>query len=143
MELYYFFEYCFISCSCRWRVYIGSNDGNVYCFGSEDGLASGGGSFYPDSESTLPGGKANFGFSKSLTASVSDGKLQFNYKDADIDLQSEGIDWVVISANEVTFQGTATINNQGEYTFRVSATDNSKLGKNQDTFSIIIWQGRP
>ena len=43
----------------------------------DSGHATGGGWFYPDGDSTLPGGKANFGFTAKYKNDVSTGKLNF------------------------------------------------------------------
>jgi parallel beta-helix repeat protein len=104
------------------------------------GFATGGGWFYPDSESTLPGGKANFGFVAKYKRGSSTGNLEFQYKDADINLKSTTIDWLVISGVSAQFQGTGTINGQGLYTFRVMAKDNGEPGTGSDLFNIKIWE---
>ena len=46
----------------------------------DGGHATGGGWFYPDGDSTLPGGEANFGFTARYKNDVSTGKLSFQYK---------------------------------------------------------------
>ena len=51
------------------------------------------------------------------------------------------MEWLVIqSATKVRFKGLATINGEGLYTFKVTATDNGEPGTN-DTFRIEIWLG--
>ena len=102
---------------------------------------AGGGWFYPDGDSTLPDGKAEFGFTARYKNDVSTGKLNFQYKDADIHLKSTSIDWLTISAVSAQFQGTGTINGDGLYTFRVKAKDNGKPGVDVDHFDIKIWEG--
>jgi len=105
------------------------------------GHATGGGWFYLDDDSTLPGGKANFGFTARYKNDVSTGKLNFQYKDAGIHLKSTGIDWLTISAVGAQFQGTGTINGDGLYTFRVKAKDKGEPGAGVDHFDIKIWDG--
>ena len=107
----------------------------------DGGHATGGGWFYPDDESTRPGGKANFGFTARYKNDVSTGKLSFQYKDADIHLKSTSIDWLTISSVSAQFQGTGTINGDGLYTFRVQAKDNGEPGAGTDHFDIKIWNG--
>ena len=106
------------------------------------GHTTGDGWFYPDGESTLsPEGKANFGFTAKYKGGSSTGKLNFQYKDADIHLKSTSIDWLTISAVSAQFQGTGTINGEGLYTFRVQAKDNGVPGAGNDYFDIKIWNG--
>ncbi len=107
----------------------------------DGGRATGGDRFCPDDDSTLPGGKANFGFTAEYKKGVSTGKLNFRHKDADIRLKSTSIDWLVISSVSAQFQGTGTINGEGLYTFRVNAKDNGKHGAGSDHFDIKIWNG--
>ena len=107
----------------------------------DGGHTTGGGWFYPDGDSTLPGGEANFGFTARYKDSSSTGKLNFQYKDADLHLKSTSIDWLTISAVSAQFQGTGTINGEGLYTFRVKAKDNGEPGVDVDHFDIKIWNG--
>jgi len=107
----------------------------------EGGFATGGGWIHPDEESTLPGGKANFGFVAKYKQGSSTGHLEFQYNDADINLKSTTIDWLIISSVSAQFQGVATINSEGIYTFRVRVKDNGEPGIGSDEFNIKIWQG--
>jgi len=107
----------------------------------EGGFATGGGWFYPDADSTVPDGKAYFGFVSKYKLGSSMGNLEFQYQDADINLKSLDITWLVISSNKAMFQGTATINGEGLYTFRVEAKDNGQPGAGVDHFDIKIWEG--
>jgi PKD repeat protein len=114
------------------------------------GFTTGGGWFVPDSESFVDGvpvtdtiSKANFGFVVKYKkgADNPDGNLEFQYKAGDIDLKSSNMEWLVVqSATKVRFKGKATINGEGEYTFKVTAEDNGELGT-EDTFQIEIWMG--
>jgi hypothetical protein len=107
----------------------------------DGGYATGGGWFYPDADSTIPDGRANFGFTAKYKDSSSTGKLNFQYKDADIHFKSTSIDWLTISAVSAQFQGTGTINGEGLYTFRVQVKDNGEPGAGTDHFDIKIWEG--
>ncbi len=122
----------------------------VVVYDPSDGFTTGGGWFVPDAESFIDGepvtdtvSKANFGFVVKYKrgADSPDGNLQFRYKAGDINLHSLDMDWLVItSAHKVRFKGLASINGEGEYTFKVTAADNDDLGT-EDTFKIEIWLG--
>jgi surface protein len=114
---------------------------NFVVYDPTGGFATGGGWIAPDTESTLAGGKANFGFVVKYKGLASNGNLEFQYKDAGINLKSTSIDWLVISGVSAQFQGKATINGKGPYTFRVLAKDNGEPGVNNDNFDIRIWDG--
>jgi len=107
----------------------------------DGGHATGGGWSYPDENSTLPGGRANFGFTAKYKDASSTGNLNFQYSDAGIHLKSTSIDWLTISSVSAQFQGTGTINGDGLYTFRVKAKDNGEPGAGTDHFDIKIWNG--
>jgi hypothetical protein len=107
----------------------------------DGGHATGGGWFYPDSESSLSGDyKATFGFVAKYKAGSSTGNLEFQYHDPvnGINLKSKTIDWLTISEVSAIFQGTGTINGEEGYTFRVIAKDSGESG-NGDYFDIKIW----
>jgi hypothetical protein len=104
------------------------------------GHTTGGGYFYPDEDSTLPGGKADFGFNAKYRDVSADGVFDFHYKDADIDFKSKSYDWLVIKSMSASFQGTGTLGDDGLYTFRVQVKDKDKIG-GVDSFDIKIWVG--
>jgi len=114
---------------------------NFVVYDPQGGFATGGGWFTPDAESTLPGGRANFGFVAKYKSGASTGNLEFQCKDANINLKSTSIDWLTISGVSAQFQGRGTINGQGLYTFRTRATDNAEPGVGADHFDIKIWEG--
>jgi hypothetical protein len=114
---------------------------NFVVYDPEGGFATGGGWINPDADSTLPNGKASFGFVAKYLKGKSTGNLEFQYNDADINLKSTIIDWLVISGVSAQFQGTGTINGGGLYTFRVMAKDNAEPGVNADLFDIKVWTG--
>ena len=108
--------------------------------------ATGGGFILPDGESTLPAqdenDKANFGFIIKLDKNqAADGNLEFQYKAAGINLKSYAMEWYTISNNKAMFQGEGTVNGEGLYTFRVTATDGDLTGDQLDAFYIKIWDG--
>ena len=87
--------------------------------------------------------RANFGFIVKYKkgASDPDGSLEFQYKAGDINLHSTNMEWLVVqSTTKVRFKGKATINGEGEFTFKVTAEDNGEPGRD-DTFKIEIWMG--
>ena len=108
--------------------------------------ATGGGFILPDWESTLPAGsaanKANFGFIVRIDKNdAAAGNLEFQYKAAGINLKSQGMSWYTVSNNKAIFEGEATINGEGLFTFRVHATDGDLIGNQLDRFDIRIWEG--
>jgi len=127
-----------------------SNSLVLVVFDPADGFTTGGGWFVPESDSFIDGvtvtdtvSKANFGFIVKYKrgADSPDGNLEFQYQAGDINLHSTDMDWLVIqSTTKVRFKGLATINGEGEYTFKVTAEDNGEPGIN-DTFKIEIWVG--
>ena len=110
-------------------------------YDSDSGHAIGSGWFYLDGDSTLPDGRAKFGFTARYKDNNSTGKLSFQCKDADIDLKSMSIDWMTVSSVSAQFQGTGTINDEGLYTFQVEVNDNGEPGVGVDHFDIKIWNG--
>lgn len=106
--------------------------------------ATGGGFFYPDAESTQPGygdDKAHFGFVAYINKlSAAAGNLEFQYQAVGINLKSTLMTWYTVSANRAMFQGEATINGGGLFTFRVQAIDGDQAGL-ADHFDIAIWEG--
>ena len=103
-----------------------------------DGFTTRGARFIPDAESFLDStlvtsttAKANFGFVVKYKQGASNpsGNLEFVYRSGDIDLHSLDMEWLLItSATKVRFKGLATINGEGEYTFKVTAEDNGNPG---------------
>ena len=88
------------------------------------------------------GEKANFGFTVRLDKNeAATGNLEFQYKAADIKLKSQSLASYTVSNNRALFQGKATINGEGLYTFRVEVTDEDLTGSDPDAFEIKIWAG--
>jgi len=105
------------------------------------GFTTGGGWITPEPEEG--DNKATFGFVAKYHkgSTTPNGNLEFQYNYRDTNLKSTEIQWLVISNNKAIFQGTATINKEGLYTFRVHATDGDLTGNQPDNFKIKIWQG--
>lgn len=114
----------------------------VVVFDPEGGFVTGGGhyespagAFVADPDAT---GKATFGFvSKYKRGSfVPSGNTQFQFKAGDLNFHSDVYEWLVITGGEsAQFRGTGTINGEGQYSFRIWATD----APTGDTFRIQIW----
>jgi hypothetical protein len=67
---------------------------------------------------------------------VPEGSLVLSFNDIDVNFQSTGLDWLVITGgNYVRLKGTGTINGSGAYKFMIWATDGDP-----DTIRIRIWQ---
>jgi hypothetical protein len=71
------------------------------------GFVTGGGWIFPDGESTLPDGKATFGFVSKYKNNIATGTLEFQYNDADINLKSNSIDWLAISGASARAHGVS------------------------------------
>ncbi len=108
---------------------------------NEAGHVSGGGWIHVTNPDEGNLGRANFGFIAKYKGGSSAGHLNFQYQDGNINLKSQHIDWLVISAVSAQFQGIGTIKGwEGLYTFRVNCTDNDGKPK-ADKLTIKIWAG--
>lgn len=67
-------------------------------------------------------------------ATVPTGKADFALGRAGLKFRSTGSDWLVVSGSRAVYQGSGTVNGDGGYGFRVTATDAP------DTFRIRIWR---
>ncbi len=107
-----------------------------------NGNAAGGGWYYPldDLNNPLPG-KATFGFVAQYQKGQAQGNLEFQFHDSGINLESTSITWLVVSESSAQFKGTAIVNGDSGYHFRVMAHDGGSQGT--DTFAIKIWLGDP
>ncbi|MDY6990062.1 MAG: integrin alpha [Thermodesulfobacteriota bacterium] len=122
--------------------------GQAFVFlGSFDDVprATGGGVILPEADSTrpaeMPRDKANFGFTVHIDKDQAAGNLEFHDKTAGINLKSQAMTWYTVSNNKAMFQGQATINGNGLFTFRVDAKDGGLTGNELDAFDIRIWEG--
>ncbi len=89
-----------------------------------------------------PRDKANFGFIVRIDKNqAAAGNLEFQYKAAGVNLKSYDMTWYTVSNNSAMFQGEATINGVGLFTFRVRATDGDQTGGQADSFDITVWAG--
>lgn len=87
-------------------------------------------------------GKANFGFVSKYKkgAETPEGTTQFQFKVADLKFHSENYDWLVIAGEHAKYKGTGTINDEGGFSFMLTATDGDFLGAvGSDEFRIKIW----
>jgi hypothetical protein len=137
------------------QVFVSGNPGNgaivvrdltvTGCLVLEDGMATGGGWFIPETASAHglvnPGGKATFGFVAKQKDSKSSGQLEFQYHADGLNLKSTSYNWVTLSNTQVIFQGEGRLNDEEGYKFRVWAFDGDKAGGQPDRFTIRIWTG--
>jgi hypothetical protein len=58
-----------------------------------------------------------------------------------LNFHSSNYEWLVISGATAQFKGTGTINNMGEFKFKIWATDGALPGgQGLDKFRIKIWE---
>jgi len=87
-------------------------------------------------------GKANFGFVSKYKKGKQkpEGNTEFQFKMADLNFHSDEYDWLVIAGPKAMFKGNGTINNQGNYGFKLSAIDEElTTSTDVDLFRIKIW----
>ena len=91
-------------------------------------------------DSTLTG-KATFGLVSKYKkgANTPTGQTQFKFNVADLNFHSTSYDWLVIAGSKAQYKGTGTINGEGEYGFKLTATDGDIKGDGIDNFRIKIW----
>jgi hypothetical protein len=96
---------------------------------------------YPANPSAA--GDAKFGFNAQYSNSSStnpSGQTQFQFQAGNLNFHSSGYDWLVISGAFGIYQGYGTINNSGNYGFRISILDGSiTTPTGPDTFRMKIW----
>jgi uncharacterized repeat protein (TIGR03803 family) len=85
-------------------------------------------------------GKANFGFvskySKNSTVPI--GETEFHF--SDLNFHSSSYDWLVITGAKAQYQGNGTINNAGNYGFKMTVLDGQVSGGGgTDKIRIRIW----
>jgi hypothetical protein len=88
-------------------------------------------------------GKATFGFVSKYQngASVPSGQTQFSFQVADLKFRSTSYDWLVISGAKAQYQGSGTINGEGDFAFKLTATDGQVNGGGGiDKFRMKIWE---
>ena len=113
----------------------------VIVYDPNGGFATGGGWIEVTDPADGNLGRASFGFIARYKNSAADGNFEFKYKDGDISLKSETIDWLVVNQNRAQFQGIGRLAGQtGVFTFRVALVDNEG-NKKEDMITIRIWQG--
>ena len=124
----------------------GAESEYVVVFNPQEGFVTGGGWFDSpagaytyDSAMT---GRANFGFvSKYLKgANVPIGSTEFNFQTARLNFHSNNYEWLVVAGAKAMYKGSGTINQQGDYTFMLTATDGQAPGGGgADRIRIRIW----
>ncbi len=118
----------------------------VVVYNPAEGFVTGGGWFDSPqgaytSDPTVSG-RANFGFvSKYLKgATVPIGSTEFNFQTARLNFHSNSYEWLVVAGAKAMYKGSGTINQQGNYTFMLTATDGQAPGGGgTDRIRIRIW----
>jgi hypothetical protein len=88
-------------------------------------------------------GKATFGFVSKYQhgASIPTGQTQFSFQVADLNFHSTSYDWLVISGAKAQYQGSGTINGEGDYAFKLTAVDGQVNGGGGiDKLRMKIWE---
>jgi hypothetical protein len=101
------------------------------------GHVTGGGWIVPSNATRVgisSGGKSNLGFTVKYINGSPSGNLSLNYKQDNLEVKSTSMDWLTITGSTADFQGEATLNGSGSYTFRAHIVDGSP-----DQFDIRIW----
>ncbi len=119
-----------------------STSDNLYLavFDSSAGYVTGGGWVTPADAtrvSVSSGAKTNFGFNVkylSNNSSNPDGNFVLNDKQDELEVKSTSLEWLTVSGSAADFQGQATVNGSGSYTFRAHIVDGSP-----DQFDIRVW----
>ena len=66
---------------------------------------------------------------------------RFNFQVADLNFHSTSYDWLVISGAKAQCQGSGTINGEGDFAFKLTATDGQvNGGGGVDKFRMKIWE---
>ena len=85
-------------------------------------------------------GRANFGFVAKYKKgrSVPDGQTEFVFSAGDLNFHSTAYEYLLVNkgGSRAQFKGSGTINGEGDYRFKIWATDD---GDDGDTFRIRIW----
>jgi parallel beta-helix repeat protein len=95
---------------------------------------------YPASPSLT--GKANFGFVSKYKkgATIPIGETEFRFNVADLDFHSTNYDWMVIGGPKAQYKGYGTVNDGGDYGFKLTAIDGAiNGGGGVDKFRMKIW----
>lgn len=119
-----------------------STSDNLYLavFDPSAGYVTGGGWITPDDTTRVgvsSGAKTNFGFNVKYLSDNStspDGNFELNDKQDGLDIKSTALGWLTVSGSIADFQGQATVNGSGSYTFQAHSVDGSP-----DQFDIRVW----
>jgi hypothetical protein len=119
----------------------------VVIYDPEGGFVTGGGwidspegAYEPD---PFLSGKASFGFVAKYKKGALEpiGNTEFKFEVAELDFHSTHYEWLVIGGARAIFKGAGTINEEGEYKFKLWAVDGKIPGGGEvDKFRIKIWE---
>lgn len=87
-------------------------------------------------------GRANFGFvSKYLRGgTIPVGSTEFQFQAARLNFHSNSYEWLVVAGAKAMYKGSGTINEQGNYSFMLTAIDGQMPGGGgTDRIRIRIW----
>jgi PKD repeat protein len=75
-------------------------------------------------------GQATFGFISKYTkgATIPQGETEFKFHAADFNFSSTSYEWLVVSGAKAQYKGTGTVNGEGAFGFRLTATDGQVNG---------------
>jgi hypothetical protein len=125
----------------------------IVVYDAQAGFVTGGGWFNSPPGAYTPNnasdqdltGKAHFGFVSKYKKgqSVPDGSTNFRFASGDLEFESTGYDWMIISGARARYKGVGKVNDGDElYKFQVTALDADVSGEGitQDGFRIKIWR---
>ncbi|KYK29231.1 hypothetical protein AYK20_05965 [Thermoplasmatales archaeon SG8-52-1] len=118
----------------------------IVVYNPDSGFVTGGGWIIsPEGAYTLDtslSGKATFGFISKYKKgqSTPSGNTEFQFHAAGMNFHSESYDWLVIAGSKAMYKGNGTINNEGNYGFKLTAIDEELTPSTDvDLFRIKIW----
>jgi hypothetical protein len=90
---------------------------------------------------TALNGKATFGFNSKYHkgASLPTGDTEFTLNLAGFKFKSRDYEWLVVAGAQAQYEGSGTVNGEGDYGFRLTATQGQSKGGGGDKFRIEIW----
>ncbi|MFC1712143.1 PKD domain-containing protein [Candidatus Poribacteria bacterium] len=97
------------------------------------------GAYIPDPSLT---DRAHFGFFSKYGngATIPTGQTQFRFKAGDLKFKSDSYEWLVVAGHKAQYKGVGTINDEGDYGFKLFAIDEALTPSTDvDLFRIKIW----
>lgn len=94
-----------------------------------------------ESELDPRGAPTEFTYSASSGAAATRDASVLNYRSSGFELRGESTDWVLITAEETSFSGSARVNGQSGYRFEMTGIPGS--GEAPDRFFLQVWNWKP